>query len=44
MINGGNIMIDVKGEKRKKIGVEDMIEMLRKVRGKKIDEDEMMIE
>ncbi|PWL19577.1 ABC transporter ATP-binding protein [Falsochrobactrum shanghaiense] len=44
MLHGGNILLDVTGDKRKTLGVEDLIEMFRKVRGQTLDDDALLIE
>jgi putative ABC transport system ATP-binding protein len=44
MLHGGKILLDVTGDKRKTLGVEDLIEMFRKVRGQTLDDDALLIE
>lgn len=44
MLHGGNILLDVTGDKRKTLEVEDLIEMFRKVRGQTLDDDALLIE
>lgn len=44
MLHGGNIVLDVTGDKRKTLGVEDLIEMFRKVRGQTLDDDALLME
>ncbi|MBV2142020.1 ABC transporter ATP-binding protein [Falsochrobactrum sp. TDYN1] len=44
MLHGGNIVLDVTGDKRKTLSVEDLIEMFRKVRGQTLDDDALLIE
>src|SRR5690606_5816699 len=44
MLHGGNILLDVTGDKRKTLEVEDLIEMFRKVRGQTLDDDAILIE
>ncbi|WP_420960551.1 ABC transporter ATP-binding protein [Brucella sp. IR073] len=43
MLHGGNIVLDVTGDNRKTLGVEDLIEMFRRVRGQNLDDDELLI-
>ncbi|MBN9045121.1 MAG: ABC transporter ATP-binding protein [Rhizobiales bacterium] len=43
MLHGGNIVLDVTGDKRKTLQVEDLIEMFRKVRGQTLDDDALLI-
>ncbi|MFC4626464.1 ABC transporter ATP-binding protein [Daeguia caeni] len=43
MLHAGNIVLDVTGEQRKTLGVEDLIEMFRKVRGQTLDDDALLI-
>jgi putative tryptophan/tyrosine transport system ATP-binding protein len=43
MLHAGNIVLDVSGDNRKNLGVEDLIEMFRKVRGQNLDDDELLI-
>ncbi len=44
MLHGGKILLDVTGDKRKTLGVEDLIDMFRKVRGQTLDDDALLIE
>ncbi len=44
MLHGGKVLLDVTGDKRKTLGVEDLIEMFRKVRGQTLDDDALLIE
>lgn len=43
MLHGGEIVLDVSGDERKGLQVEDLIEMFRKIRGQTIDDDELLI-
>ncbi|MDQ2632501.1 MAG: ABC transporter ATP-binding protein [Pseudomonadota bacterium] len=43
MLHGGEIVLDVRGEERKDMQVEDLIEMFRRIRGQTIDDDELLI-
>ena len=43
MLHGGEIVLDVSGDSRKHLQVEDLIEMFRKIRGQKLDDDELLI-
>jgi putative ABC transport system ATP-binding protein len=43
MLHGGEIVLDVSGEERKGLQIEDLIEMFRKIRGQTIDDDELLI-
>jgi putative ABC transport system ATP-binding protein len=43
MLHGGEIVLDVRGEERKGMQVEDLIEMFRRIRGQTIDDDELLI-
>ncbi|PYE89052.1 ABC transporter ATP-binding protein [Phyllobacterium leguminum] len=43
MLHGGNIVLDVTGDNRKNLSVEDLIEMFRRVRGQSLDDDELLI-
>lgn len=43
MLHGGEIVLDVTGDNRKDLQVEDLIEMFRKIRGQKLDDDELLI-
>lgn len=43
MLHAGEIVLDVSGESRKDLDVEDLIEMFRKIRGQKLDDDELLI-
>lgn len=44
MLHGGNIVLDVTGDNRKNLSVEDLIEMFRRVRGQNLDDDALLIE
>lgn len=44
MLHGGEIVLDVTGEQRKGLSVEDLIEMFRRVRGQTLDDDALLIE
>lgn len=44
MLHGGEILLDVTGEQRKDLGVEDLIDMFRRVRGQTLDDDALLIE
>lgn len=44
MLHGGDIVLDVSGDQRKTLSVEDLIEMFRKVRGQTLDDDALLIE
>jgi len=43
MLHAGEVVLDVSGESRKGLQVEDLIEMFRKIRGQTIDDDELLI-
>lgn len=43
MLHAGEIVLDVSGDSRKDLQVEDLIEMFRKIRGQKLDDDELLI-
>lgn len=43
MLHGGEIVLDVSGEQRKGLQIEDLIEMFRKIRGQTLDDDELLI-
>jgi putative ABC transport system ATP-binding protein len=43
MLHGGEIVLDVSGEERKGLQVEDLIAMFRRIRGQAIDDDELLI-
>ncbi len=43
MLHGGEIVLDVSGDSRKDLEVEDLIEMFRKIRGQTLDDDELLI-
>lgn len=43
MLHGGEIVLDVRGEERKGLQIEDLIEMFRKIRGQTLDDDELLI-
>jgi putative ABC transport system ATP-binding protein len=44
MLHEGKIILDVAGEERANLDVEDLIRMFRKVRGQEIDDDSLLIE
>jgi putative ABC transport system ATP-binding protein len=43
MLHGGEIMLDVSGDNRKDLQVEDLIDMFRKMRGQTLDDDALLI-
>ncbi|MBD8555467.1 ABC transporter ATP-binding protein [Rhizobium sp. CFBP 8762] len=43
MLHGGEVVLDVSGEHRKTLQVEDLIDMFRKIRGQTLDDDELLI-
>lgn len=43
MLHGGEIVLDVAGDKRKDLAVEDLIAMFRQIRGKTLDDDALLI-
>jgi putative ABC transport system ATP-binding protein len=43
MLHGGEIVLDVEGDSRKTLEVEDLIAMFRRVRGQMLDDDELLI-
>lgn len=43
MLHAGEIVLDVSGDSRKDLEVEDLIEMFRKIRGQTLDDDELLI-
>ncbi|MBX4868999.1 MULTISPECIES: ABC transporter ATP-binding protein [Rhizobium] len=43
MLHGGEIVLDVAGENRKNLQVEDLIAMFRKMRGQTLDDDALLI-
>lgn len=43
MLHGGEIVLDVRGDERKGLQIEDLIEMFRKIRGQTLDDDELLI-
>lgn len=43
MLHAGEIVLDVSGDDRKGLEVEDLINMFRKIRGQSIDDDELLI-
>ena len=43
MLHGGEIVLDVEGDSRKTLEVEDLIAMFRRVRGQTLDDDELLI-
>jgi putative ABC transport system ATP-binding protein len=44
MLHEGRIILDVAGEERSNLDVEDLIHMFRKVRGQEIDDDSLLID
>lgn len=43
MLHGGEIVLDVSGDERKGLQIEDLIAMFRRIRGQAIDDDELLI-
>lgn len=43
MLHGGEIVLDVAGDERKGLGVEDLIAMFRRIRGQTLDDDALLI-
>jgi putative ABC transport system ATP-binding protein len=43
MLHGGEIVLDVSGDNRKNMQVEDLIAMFRKIRGQTLDDDALLI-
>ncbi|WP_421723089.1 ABC transporter ATP-binding protein [Bauldia sp.] len=43
MLHEGRIILDVGGDERKGLGVEDLVEMFRRQRGETLDEDELLL-
>lgn len=43
MLHGGEIVLDVAGDSRKDLQVEDLIDMFRKMRGQTLDDDALLI-
>ena len=43
MMHNGNIIIDVEGEKKKNLTIEDLLKMFEKVSGKQLDNDRMLM-
>lgn len=43
MLHGGEIVLDVAGDNRKDLQVEDLIDMFRRIRGQTLDDDELLI-
>lgn len=43
MLHAGDVLLDVEGDQRKNLGVEDLIKMFRDVRGQTIDDDALLI-
>jgi putative ABC transport system ATP-binding protein len=43
MLHAGEIVLDVAGDSRKDLQVEDLIDMFRKIRGQALDDDELLI-
>jgi putative ABC transport system ATP-binding protein len=44
MLHGGEIVLDVRGEERKGLQIEDLIAMFRRIRGQTIDDDALLID
>ncbi|PLX37158.1 MAG: ABC transporter ATP-binding protein [Hyphomicrobiales bacterium] len=44
MLHEGRIVLDVKGEQRSGLGVDDLVAMFRKVRGQDLEDDALLIE
>lgn len=44
MLHEGRIVLDVKGEERSGLGVDDLVAMFRKVRGQELEDDALLIE
>ena len=43
MLHGGEIVLDVAGDSRKELQVEDLIAMFRRIRGQTLDDDALLI-
>ena len=43
MLHGGEIVLDVTGDSRHSMQVEDLIDMFRKIRGQTLDDDALLI-
>jgi putative ABC transport system ATP-binding protein len=43
MLHAGEIVLDVDGDDRSSLQVEDLIAMFRRVRGQTLDDDELLI-
>jgi putative ABC transport system ATP-binding protein len=43
MLHAGEIVLDVSGEERKGLQIEDLIQMFRQIRGQTLDDDELLI-
>ncbi len=43
MLHEGTVVLDVKGDARVGLGVDDLVEMFRKARGQTLDDDELLI-
>ena len=43
MLHAGEIVLDVAGDNRKDLQVEDLIDMFRRIRGQTLDDDELLI-
>ena len=43
MLHEGRIVLDVKGDQRKGLGVDDLVDMFRKVRGQEIEDDALLL-
>ena len=44
MLHGGSVVLDVAGDNRKNLSVEDLIGMFRKVRGETLDDDALLMD
>ncbi len=43
MLHAGEVVLDVAGDNRKDLQVEDLIDMFRRIRGQTLDDDELLI-
>lgn len=43
MLHEGRIILDVGGDERRRLGVEDLVDMFRRTRGQALDDDELLI-
>ncbi|WP_321502748.1 ABC transporter ATP-binding protein [Breoghania sp.] len=43
MLHEGKVVLDVKGEQRKGLGVDDLVDMFRKVRGQELEDDALLL-